>query len=62
MWPEERESLIAMYRRAFWDDPVSEFLLPDEMRRARPMPQASQSTPLPHGGLPLWTLIRQPIA
>ncbi|MEO8456864.1 MAG: GNAT family N-acetyltransferase [Chloroflexota bacterium] len=35
--PEEREPLVAMFRRSFWDDPVIEFLLPNEMRRAKPM-------------------------
>jgi GNAT superfamily N-acetyltransferase len=31
------ENLIALYRRAFWDDPAIEFLLPDERTRGRAM-------------------------
>lgn len=33
----ETERLVALYQRAFWDDPAVEFLLPDESRRAGPM-------------------------
>jgi GNAT superfamily N-acetyltransferase len=29
------ENLIALYRRAFWDDPAIEFILPDERTRGR---------------------------
>ena len=31
----ETEQLVAVYRRAFWDDPVIEFLAPDEKSRGR---------------------------
>jgi GNAT superfamily N-acetyltransferase len=31
----EVEHLIALYQRAFWDDPAIEFLLPDERTRSR---------------------------
>jgi ribosomal protein S18 acetylase RimI-like enzyme len=33
----ERDELIALYRRAFWDDPAIEFMLPDERTRGRAM-------------------------
>jgi GNAT superfamily N-acetyltransferase len=29
------ENLVALYRRAFWDDPAIEFILPDERTRGR---------------------------
>jgi hypothetical protein len=29
------DDLVALYRRAFWDDPVIEFILPDERMRGR---------------------------
>lgn len=31
------EDLVALYRRAFWDDPVIVHLLPNEKTRARPL-------------------------
>ena len=31
------ENLIALYQRAFWDDPAIEFMLPDERTRGRTM-------------------------
>jgi ribosomal protein S18 acetylase RimI-like enzyme len=33
----EMDELVALYRRAFWDDPVIDFILPDEQHRARTM-------------------------
>lgn len=33
----EMDELVALYRRAFWDDPVIDFILPDEKHRARTM-------------------------
>jgi ribosomal protein S18 acetylase RimI-like enzyme len=33
----ETDELIALYRRAFWDDPAIVFMLPDEKHRARTM-------------------------
>src|ERR1700674_740886 len=33
----EMDELVALYQRAFWDDPAIEFLLPDERTRGRAM-------------------------
>jgi GNAT superfamily N-acetyltransferase len=35
--PAEREQLVAMFRRSFWDDPAIAFLAPNENRRAKPL-------------------------